>query len=133
MNNDNPDLSGFKAKGGKLIHYHGWADPQPSPENSVSYFELAQKKVGNTSNFYRLFMVPGMGHCQGGPGTDQFDKMAAIRAWVEQGKAPDMIVAEHRTDGKADKTRPLCPHPQVAKYKGSGSTDEAANFACALP
>lgn len=133
MNNDSADLSGFKAKGGKLIHYHGWADPQPSPENSVEYFEQAQKKVGNTSGFYRLFMVPGMGHCQGGPGTDQFDKVGAIRAWVEQGKAPDMILAEHKTNGQTDRSRPLCPHPQVAKYKGSGSTDEATNFTCAVP
>jgi feruloyl esterase len=133
MNNFNPDLSALKAKGVKLIHYHGWSDPQPSPENSVEYFEQVQKKVGDTSDFYRLFMVPGMGHCQGGPGTDQFDKLGAIRAWVELGKAPDVIIAEHKTDGQTDRSRPLCPHPQVAKYKGSGSTDDAANFVCAMP
>jgi Tannase and feruloyl esterase len=133
MNNFDPDLSALKAKGGKLIHYHGWADPQPSPENSVEYFEEVQRTVGDTSSFYRLFMIPGMGHCSGGPGTDQFDKMSVIRAWVEDGKAPDLIVAEHRTNGQADRSRPLCPHPQVAKYKGSGSTDDAANFVCGLP
>ena len=87
--------------------------------------------MSDTSDFYRLFMVPGMGHCQGGPGTDQFDKMSAINSWVEQGKAPSMIVAEHRTGGKADRSRPLCAHPKIAKYKGSGSTDDAANFDCA--
>jgi feruloyl esterase len=133
MNNFDPDLSAFKAKGGKLLQYHGWSDPMPSPENSVEYFQEVQKKVGNSSDFYRLIMVPGMGHCQGGPGTDQFDKLGTIKAWVEQGKAPAMILAEHRTDGKADRTRPLCPHPQIAKYKGSGSTDDAANFVCAAP
>lgn len=133
MNNYDPDLSGLKAKGGKLIHYHGWADPQPSPENSVEYFQEVQQKVGNTSDFYRLFMVPGMGHCQGGGTTDQFDKIGLIRAWVEEGKAPDAILARRMVNGKADRTRPLCPQPKIAKYKGSGSTDDAANFSCAVP
>lgn len=133
MNNYDPDLSGLKAKGGKLIHYHGWADPQPSPENSVEYFQEVQQKLGNTSDFYRLFMVPGMGHCQGGGTTDQFDKIGLIRAWVEEGKAPDAIIAQRMVNGKADRTRPLCPQPKIARYKGSGSTDDAANFSCAVP
>ena len=76
-------------------------------------------------------MVPGMGHCSGGPGTDHFDKMVAITDWVEHGKAPDSIIASHLTDGQVTRTRPLCPYPQVAKYKGTGSTDDAANFVCA--
>ena len=89
MNNFDPDLRAFKARGGKLIHYHGWSDAQPSPANSVDYFGRVQKAVGgDSSDFYRLFMVPGMGHCGGGPGTDQFDKIGTIRAWVEEGKAP---------------------------------------------
>jgi feruloyl esterase len=79
---------------------------------------------------YRLFMVPGMGHCQGGEGTDNFDKVAALETWVEKGKAPDQIPASHLTAGKVDKTRPLCPYPQVATYKGSGDTNDAANFVC---
>ncbi len=134
MNNFDPNLRAFKARGGKLLHYHGWWDAQPTPYNSIDYHERVQKELGgNVSDFYRLFMVPGMGHCGGGPGTDQFDKIATIRAWVEEGKAPNMIHAEHKTDGKVDSSRPLCPHPQVAKYKGSGSTDEAASFTCALP
>jgi feruloyl esterase len=134
MNNFDPDLRAFRARGGKLIHYHGWSDAQPSPANSVDYFGRVQKAVGgDTSDFYRLFMVPGMGHCGGGPGTDQFDKIGAIRAWVEQKKAPDVILAEHKTGGRTDRSRPLCPHPQIAKYKGSGSTDEAASFSCAAP
>ena len=76
-------------------------------------------------------MIPGMNHCQGGNGTDKFDGIAALSTWVEQGKAPDQILASHQTSGKVDRTRPLCPYPQVAAYKGSGSTDEAANFRCA--
>jgi feruloyl esterase len=131
MNNYNPDLSAFKAKGGKLIHYHGWNDPQPSPKNSVAYWELAQKaNRGSTDDFYRLFMVPGMGHCQGGQGTDQFDKINTIRAWVEEGMAPQTILASRVVEGKTAWTRPLCPHPLVAKYKGTGDTNDAANFMC---
>jgi len=134
MNNFDTDLRAFKARGGKLIHYHGWSDAQPSPANSVDYFGRVQKSLGaDTGDFYRLFMVPGMGHCGGGPGTDQFDKVATIRAWVEQGKAPKLILAEHKSDGRTDRSRPLCPHPQIAKYRGSGNTDDAANFACAVP
>jgi feruloyl esterase len=134
MNNFDPDLRAFRDRGGKLLHYHGWWDPQPTPFNSIDYFERVQKSVGRDSkDFYRLFMVPGMGHCGGGPGTDQFDKIGTIRAWVEEGKAPGMILAEHRSDGKAERSRPLCPHPQVAKYQGSGSTDVAGSFVCAMP
>ena len=78
-------------------------------------------------------MVPGMTHCQGGVGTDTFDKVAAIEEWMAKGTAPAQIVASHVTDGKVDRTRPLCPYPQVATYKGSGSTNEASNFACRIP
>jgi feruloyl esterase len=81
----------------------------------------------------RLFMEPGMGHCGGGEGPNDFDKMTAIVDWVEHGKAPEMMIASHSTKGTVDRTRPLCVYPKVAKYKGSGSTDEAANFTCALP
>jgi len=80
-----------------------------------------------------LFMVPGMNHCQGGPGTDSFDKVKAMEEWVEQGKKPTQIVASHMTNGQVDKTRPLCAYPQVAKYKGTGNTNEAASFSCSLP
>ena len=79
---------------------------------------------------YRLFMVPGMNHCGGGDGTSSFDMLTALEQWVEQGKAPAQIPASHVTNGKVDRTRPLCPYPQVAVYKGSGSTDEAASFVC---
>jgi feruloyl esterase len=83
-------------------------------------------------NSLRLFMVPGMGHCNGGDGTDSFDMLSAIEKWVEQGKAPDRIEAARVRDGKTDRTRPLCPYPQVASYKGWGSTDDAANFVCSV-
>jgi feruloyl esterase len=124
LDNYDPNLKGFKAAGGKLISFHGWADGQPAPMTTT---------VGDSSSFYRLFMVPGMGHCSGGPGTDHFDKMAAVTDWVEHGKAPDRIIASHQTDGQVTRTRPLCPYPQVAKYLGTGSTDDAANFVCAKP
>jgi feruloyl esterase len=81
----------------------------------------------------RLFMVPGMGHCNGGDGTDTFDMLSAIEQWVERGKAPDRIEASRVREGKTDRTRPLCAYPQVARYDGSGSTDDAVNFTCKMP
>jgi feruloyl esterase len=89
--------------------------------------------AAKTASWVRLFMVPGMGHCEGGEGPDTFSKMAVIEDWVEDGKAPERIVASHLTNGVADRTRPLCPYPQVADYKGSGNIDDAANFVCKTP
>ena len=86
-----------------------------------------------TANNIRLFMAPGMAHCGGADGPNIFDKMGTLDHWVEDGKAPDRITAAHVTDGKVDRTRPLCPYPQVAKYAGSGSIDDAANFVCQAP
>ena len=86
--------------------------------------------LDKTRDFYRLFMAPGMGHCSGGPGPNQFDALTALEQWVEKGVAPDKLIASHSTNGKVDRTRPLCLYPQVARYKGTGSIDEAANFAC---
>jgi Tannase and feruloyl esterase len=133
FNNMNPDLKAFQARGGKLIQYHGWADPDISPLNSVNYFESVQKTMGDSKAFYRLFMVPGMYHCSGGPGPNTFDTIAALEQWAEQGKAPGQIVASHAVNYVVDRTRPLCPYPQEAQYKGTGSTDKAENFSCALP
>jgi feruloyl esterase len=96
--------------------------------NSINYFAGVQDRMGDTQDFYRLFMAPGMEHCFGGPGPNDFDKMAVIVEWVEEGKAPAQILAS-----RPGRTRPLCPYPQVAKYKGSGSTDEAQNFVCSKP
>ena len=89
--------------------------------------------ASQASNNVRLFMAPGMGHCGGGEGPNTFDKVAALERWVEQGQAPDVLIATHSTNGKVDRSRPLCPYPQVAKYRGTGSIDEASNFVCGAP
>ena len=129
-----PDLKKFSARGGRLIQYHGWSDPQISPITSVEYYQKVLAKMGakNVPDFYRLFMVPGMAHCGGGDGTSTFDMLPALENWVEHKKAPEQIAASRVRDGKTDRTRPLCPFPQVATYKGGGSTDEAASFTCAV-
>ena len=133
INAMDPNLKPFLARGGKLIQYHGWADQQIPSGSSVGYYESVLDTMGGARQVhegYRLFMVPGMGHCGGGDGTASFDMLAALEQWVEKGKAPDQITAAHVTNGASDRTRPLCPYPQVATYRGSGSTDDAANFVC---
>ncbi|MEO5739539.1 MAG: tannase/feruloyl esterase family alpha/beta hydrolase, partial [Vicinamibacterales bacterium] len=127
------NLAPFKKSGGKLISYAGWMDPVVPPQDTAAYYEGVAKVMGGydrTRDFYRLFMAPGMGHCSGGPGPNQFDAVTALEQWVEKGVVPDKLMATHSTGGKVDRTRPLCPYPQVARYKGAGSIDEAANFAC---
>jgi feruloyl esterase len=128
-----PHLAPFAKHGGKLLIYHGWADQQVAPGSSIEFYKSALKLSGNPaegSNWIRLFMAPGMGHCSGGEGPDTFDKISLIEQWVEQGKAPERIIAAHQTAGRVDRTRPLCPYPQVARYNGTGSIDDASNFAC---
>ena len=130
-----PDLAAFAKHGGKLLIYHGWADQQVAPGSSIEFYKSAAKLSGDSaagSNWIRLFMVPGMGHCWGGEGPDTFDKLGAMEQWVEQGKAPARIVAAHKTEGKVDRTRPLCPYPQVARYNGTGDINDALNFTCSL-
>ena len=136
LNAIDPDLSAFKAGGSKLISYHGWADPLVTAHNAVNYFEIViaeQGSVEQTTDFYRLFMAPGMAHCRGGPGPDRFDAVSAIEQWVEQGVPPDQLIASKMVEGEVSRTRPLCAYPQVARYTGSGSIDDAANFACVDP
>jgi feruloyl esterase len=135
----NPDLTAFGSRGSKLIVYHGWNDQVIPPEGSVNYLKSVDNALAarptpanlETRDFFRLFMVPGMAHCRGGPGTNEFDAQKAIEAWVERGVAPDRIEASHREDGTVTRTRPLCPYPQTAQYDGTGDTNDTANFVCA--
>jgi feruloyl esterase len=134
INEIESDLGKFKSRGGKLLLYHGWNDASIAPENTINYYSSVLSTMGNRQDdWIRLFMAPGMNHCGGGDGPNAFDAVSALEQWVEKSKAPENILASHTLAGKVDRTRPLCPYPQVAKYKGSGSIDDAANFVCTAP
>lgn len=125
------NLRPFARRGGRLILYHGWSDPDISPLNTIHYYRQVQQVGGpRTTDFARLFLVPGMQHCGGGPGTDSFDAVSAVERWVEEGTAPAQIVASHAVHGVVDRTRPLCPYPQMAAYKGKGDVNDAGSFVC---
>ena len=134
INAVDPNLQAFKARGGKVLMYHGWSDPLISPENSINYYSGVLAKMGpKQDSWLRLFMMPGMGHCGGGPGPNQSNVVGALERWRESGIAPDQIIASHVSNNRVDMTRPLCPYPQIAQYKGTGSTNDAANFVCKVP
>jgi feruloyl esterase len=123
-----PDLRRFKNRGGKLLLYAGWADTTITPENTVLYYDSVLKEMGaSQSDWLRLFMVPGMGHCGGGPGLTTIDTLGTLEQWREKGLAPARIVGSNPQTGM---TRPVCPYPQVAEYKGTGDAKNGDNWAC---
>lgn len=131
-----PDLRPYKNGGGKIILYHGLSDPAISSYGTIDYYDQVAKIVGGrqaVESFARLYLMPGMHHCSGGPGPNEFEMLTELENWVEKGQPPAAVLATHRTDGKVDRTRPLCPYPQIARYVGTGSIDEAANFRCEAP
>lgn len=130
---DNPDLTDFRNRGGKAIVWHGWGDQLISADGTIDYYNHVQQQMGGrekTSQFLRLFMAPGVGHCGGGTGPAPSGQLEALLAWVEEGKAPETLLATRRDPSGSTRSRPLCQYPLVAKYKGTGSTDDAANFVC---
>ncbi len=151
LNATDPYLKPFKARGGKLVLYHGWNDPAITALNTIDYYESVIKKMGqeDVDSFVRLYMAPGMQHCTGGPGPDSFGAVydlkfddpqhsvyASLEQWVEKATAPSIIIAskfEGQAGTHAKMTRPLCPYPQAVKYKGSGDPNDAANFECERP
>jgi feruloyl esterase len=131
---DNPDLTDFRNRGGKLIVWHGWADQLITAEGTIDYYNRVTQRMGgakSTAEFLRFFLAPGVGHCGGGAGPTPTGQLEAMLEWVEDGKAPETLLATRRDQsGTVTRSRPLCQYPLVAKYKGSGSTDDAANFVC---
>ena len=126
-----PDLRAFEAHGGKLLLYAGWRDNGITPENTVLYYETVRGEMGpDQADWMRLFLVPGMEHCRGGPGPNTFDSIAALEQWREKDVAPAHLLGTNRESGL---TRPICAYPQYAKYDGSGDLKDAANWACANP
>ena len=128
----NPDISGFKAAGGKLLMWHGQADPALTYERTVQYYNDLAKAMGNKNKiegFYRLFLPEGMHHCGGGPGLNSFDALTALENWVEGGIAPDSLLASHAGPGVA-RTRPVCSYPKIAVYDGRGDINSAASYSC---
>ncbi len=152
VNASSADLRSFRSRGGKILMYSGWADPTGPPMDAVNYYQRVEEATGGrqrTESFFRLFMAPGMAHCGGGPGPNLFggygppgpvspetkidpehDVLSAVVKWVENGSAPHHLVATHLRNDKIDRTRLLCPYPKVARWNGTGSSDDAKNFIC---
>jgi feruloyl esterase len=131
LNATSTDLAPFRDFGGKLLMWHGWSDAALTAFATIDYYEKVAARDPEASDYFRLFLMPGVLHCAGGPGPDQVDWLGAIDDWVERGVAPERIVASRLDDGgNVTRTRPLCPYPQVALYDGRGSPDEAESFRC---
>lgn len=132
---DSPDVDAFARHGGKMLFFHGVSDPVFSVKDTVRYLGLLRERYGErTDGMARLFTVPGMAHCSGGPATDQYDGLSALVNWVEKGQPPERIVARARPENRdvttPGRTRPLCPWPKQSRYRGSGSIEDAASFGC---
>ena len=135
VNATSPDIDTFRDHGHKLLMYHGWSDWLVAPEESINYWNAVHTRSGaSIDQSFRLFMVPGMAHCAGGPGATHFDPLSAVVDWVEHGVAPDKIIASKvppaETGDSANFQRPLCPYPRVAQYQGTGNTNDASSFVC---
>jgi hypothetical protein len=133
MASDDPDLAHFRDGGGKVVLWHGWNDQLITAEGTIDYYDRVAEELGGyerTQEFARLFMAPGVAHCAGGDGPQPQGMFQAVVDWVEQGQAPDRIIASQATDGGGTRTRPLCPYPAAARWTGTGSTDDAASFGC---
>ncbi len=128
------DLTRFRDRGGKIMLYHGSSDASVSIKDTLRWYDAMSATMGpNVQDFSRMFVVPGMGHCNGGPATDRFDMLPQLVDWVENGKAPDAVIASASTPGYfgvSARTRPLCPYPKQSRYKGSGDINDAENFTC---
>src|SRR5437762_2805106 len=133
LNATDPNLERFASKGHKLLLWHGWADAGLSALATIQYYDEVKARDPKVDDHVRLFMMPGVLHCRGGAGPDRADWVAAIDAWADGGKAPERIIARKLSNGATTRTRPLCPYPKRAIYKGRGSTDEAENFVCGQP
>jgi feruloyl esterase len=130
VHQQNPNIAPFIARGGKLLLWHGFNDPGPSPLSTIAYYEAVRERVPAAKDSTRLFLLPGVLHCAGGAGPDRFDSLTAIENWVERGIAPATMIA---TKQGSPLSRPLCPYPQLPRYKGTGDTAAAASFECAAP
>jgi feruloyl esterase len=134
LNATSTDLRRFRARGGKLIMWHGWSDAALPAARSVEYFEAVGKQEPGADSFVKLYMMPGVDHCRGGPGPDRADWIAPLESWVERGAPPgDIIATKVNQQGAVTLGRPLCPYPQVAQYDGKGNVNVAASYRCVAP